>query len=32
MAKNDTKDSSAELLDQLLSERDPKTILDSGAC
>jgi putative transposase len=30
MAKNDTKGFSAELLDQLLSGRDPKTILESG--
>jgi putative transposase len=30
MAKNDTKAFSAELLDQLLAGRDPKTVLDSG--
>jgi putative transposase len=30
MAKNDTKGFSAELLDQLLSGRDPKTVLESG--
>jgi putative transposase len=30
MAKNDTKTFSAELLDQLLAGRDPKTVLDSG--
>jgi putative transposase len=30
MAKNDTKAFSAQLLDQLLAGRDPKTILDSG--
>jgi putative transposase len=30
MAKNDTKAFSAELLDQLLAGRDPKTVLGSG--
>jgi putative transposase len=30
MAKNDTKAFSAELLDQLLAGRDPKSVLDSG--
>jgi putative transposase len=30
MAKNDTKGLSADLLDQLLAGRDPKTVLDSG--
>lgn len=30
MAKNDPKAFSAELLDQLLAGRDPKTVLDSG--
>lgn len=30
MAKNDTKAFSAELLDELLAGRDPKTVLDSG--
>jgi putative transposase len=30
MAKNDTKGFSADLLDQLLAGRDPKTVLDSG--
>jgi len=30
MAKNDTKGFSTELLDQLLSGRDPKAVLDSG--
>ena len=30
MAKNDTKAFSAELLDELLAGRDPKSVLDSG--
>jgi putative transposase len=30
MAKNDDKGFSAELLDQLLAGRDPKSVLDSG--
>ena len=30
MAKNDTKTFSADLLDQLLAGRDPKSVLDSG--
>jgi putative transposase len=30
MAKNDKGGFSAELLDQLLAGRDPKTLLDSG--
>lgn len=30
MSKNDNEKFSKELLDQLLAERDPKSVLDSG--